>query len=111
MIFACASDRGMGAPMDSLPGLTRKEASRYLRERWGIRRSPATLAKLATLGGGPRFMKVGSGVLYPIEHLDEFARSAMSGPYGSTSEYPRDMDNSNSRDRDDDGPSKNGDDG
>ena len=33
--------------------LRRKQASEYLRERHGITLSPATLAKLAVVGGGP----------------------------------------------------------
>jgi hypothetical protein len=39
--------------------LRRAEASLYLKERYGIDRAPATLAKMACLGGGPRFEHAG----------------------------------------------------
>ena len=33
--------------------MNRKEASRYLAEKWGIRRAPSTMAKLAWSGEAP----------------------------------------------------------
>ena len=66
--------------------LRRTEASRYLKEKWGIDRAPSTLAKLATLGGGPRFQRANRIPLYSPEFLDEWARSILSPPMTSTSD-------------------------
>ena len=66
--------------------LRRAEASKYLKEIWGIDRAPSTLAKLATLGGGPRFRRANRIPLYPPEFLDEWACSILSPPMTSTSD-------------------------
>lgn len=68
---------------------SRHEASDYLVTRWGIRRTPKTLAKLATIGGGPAYRKDGRLVLYAVADLDEWARARLAPSYTSTSEYPR----------------------
>jgi hypothetical protein len=59
--------------------LRRKQASEYLRQRHGITLSPATLAKLAVVGGGPAFRKDGPFPLYEPDVLDAFA-AARLGP-------------------------------
>lgn len=64
--------------MNKVRFLTRKEASRYLLDTWGIRRTPKTLAKLATTGGGCAFRKDGIRVLYDPADLDEWAESILS---------------------------------
>jgi hypothetical protein len=56
-----------------------KQASEYLRQRHGITLSPATLAKLAVVGGGPAFRKDGPVPLYVLDILDAFA-AARLGP-------------------------------
>lgn len=66
--------------------LRRADASTYLKEKWGIDRKPATLAKLATLGGGPKFKKAGRFPLYPENELDAWAQSILSPLKASTSE-------------------------
>lgn len=66
--------------------LRRWEASQYLKEQWGIERAPTTLAKLAVIGGGPRFERAGRIPLYAPEFLDEWAQSLLSAPLSSTSE-------------------------
>ncbi len=66
--------------------LRRKEASVYLLREWGISRTPATLAKLATIGGGPPFEKDGRFPLHTEEGLDDWARSQLSPLVHSTSE-------------------------
>ncbi len=53
----------------------RSEASRHLKEIWGIDRAPTTLAKLACIGGGPAYHKVGRVPLYKPEDLDAWARA------------------------------------
>jgi hypothetical protein len=49
--------------------LTRTEAAEYLGETWGIRRSPKTLQKLASVGGGPVFRKIGRHPVYAPPRL------------------------------------------
>lgn len=71
----------------SLPRLTRNGASAYLKERHGISRTAGTLAKLAVIGGGPKFRKIGARqVIYDVAELDAWASSILSEPIGSTSE-------------------------
>lgn len=72
--------------LHSAPRLRRVEASAYLHEHHGIVRSPATLAKLAVIGGGPRFQKVGRTPLYPVEELDAYASRLISPLKASTSD-------------------------
>ena len=68
------------------PFLRRHEAARYLKSRFGFGTS-RTLAKLACVGGGPPFRKVGSRiVLYEPAALDAWALSRISGPKQHTSE-------------------------
>jgi hypothetical protein len=66
--------------------LRRREASAYLRERHGINRAPATLAKLAVTGGGPKFRHVGRIPIYPVEELDAYAAAITSPLRTSTSD-------------------------
>jgi len=66
--------------------LDRHEASQYLLENYGIRRSPGTLAKLASIGGGPSYRKVKRAVIYDPAALDEFAAAIISAPMRSTSD-------------------------
>lgn len=54
--------------------LRRKEASDYLREAYGIPCAPATLAKMVSIGGGPRYHKVNRSPLYPVSELDAWAQ-------------------------------------
>jgi hypothetical protein len=62
------------------PRLRRRAASVYLLETHGIERAPGTLAKLATIGGGPVFQRVGRVPLYSPSDLDDWALSLLSGP-------------------------------
>jgi len=66
--------------------LNRREASQYLYERHGIRRTYATLSKLAVTGGGPSFRKANRVPLYNAADLDEWAEEICSAPVRSTSE-------------------------
>ncbi len=66
--------------------LRRTEASTYLLEEWGISRTPKTLAKQATVGGGPPFEKDGRIPLYTPAGLDDYARSVLSPLVYSTAE-------------------------
>lgn len=65
--------------------LTRREAAEYLSSR-GIRTAPATLAKYATIGGGPKFRHFGRWPRYLASELDEWIDARLSGPKKSTSD-------------------------
>jgi hypothetical protein len=67
--------------------LRRQEASTYLMERWGISRKPSTLAKLASTGNGPRFMRAGRVPLYGPPDLDAYAQSILTPPAASTAAH------------------------
>jgi hypothetical protein len=64
----------------------RAAASAYLRDRWGVERAPGTLAKLAVVGGGPRFRKAGRIPLYAPADLDAWASALLGKAVASTSE-------------------------
>jgi hypothetical protein len=66
--------------------LTRREASEYLREKHHLRLSPKTLAKLASVGGGPDYAIYGCYAGYTEANLDLYAASRISAPRSSTSE-------------------------
>ncbi len=68
--------------------LTRKEASTELL-KMGIRRSPATLAKIfCTRSDGPPCVHLGRTPYYPKAHLHAWARSQLTG-LRSSSHQPR----------------------
>lgn len=71
---------------NSIKRLRRAEVSIYLKEQWGISRTPGTLAKLAVIGGGPKFQHDGRIPLYPQHELDQWAESALTPLKTSTSD-------------------------
>ena len=79
--------------MDDTPfpeRMRRATASTYLLEVHGISRKPATLAKLAVVGGGPPFRKAGARcVLYDRAALDEWAEALLGPQLTSTSQASR----------------------
>jgi hypothetical protein len=66
--------------------LRRKAASDYLHETHGLDRAPSTLAKLAVIGGGPIFQRIGRVPLYATDDLDKWVASKLSAPMRSTSD-------------------------
>lgn len=66
--------------------MRRKQASEYLLEVHGVSLSPATLAKLAVVGGGPPFRKDGPFPLYDQPVLDAHAVARLGPLRASTSE-------------------------
>ena len=66
----------------------RNEASEYLLHYFGIHAMPATLAKYASLGGGPAFRKAGRFPVYAEADLDAWAEERLSERVRSTSELP-----------------------
>jgi len=57
-----------GAPTPAY--ISRKEASKYLREKYSIRVSAGWLSQLASAGKGPAYMLVGRAAVYSIPALD-----------------------------------------
>jgi hypothetical protein len=66
--------------------MRRKQASEYLFEVHGVSLSPATLAKLAVVGGGPSYRKDGPFPLYDQPVLDNYAVTRLGPLRTSTSE-------------------------
>lgn len=64
--------------------LRRKAAGEYLKSTFGFG-SEKTLAKLASVGGGPEFRKAGVAALYEPEALDRWAMAKIGAPQSSTS--------------------------
>jgi hypothetical protein len=71
---------------DFAPRLRRAEASEYLNEVHGLECAPATLAKKAVEGGGPRFRKYGRWPYYDLDELDRYAIEKLGGLRSSTSD-------------------------
>jgi hypothetical protein len=67
------------------PRLRRWEAADYLKIVHGIEVAPATLAKWASVGGGPAYQKVNRTPLYPTVELDSWAADKLGDPVRNTS--------------------------
>ena len=67
--------------------LRRRAAAEYVRVRWGLPCAEKTLAKLASVGGGPTFYRAGRIPLYRTVDLDAYAETKIGKPVRSTSEY------------------------
>ena len=66
--------------------MNERQASAYLRERWGIKAAPRTLANWRWLGSGSLYHKTRSrAVTYARNALDTFALSFIGEPRESTS--------------------------
>ena len=66
--------------VDLTSALDTDAAAVYFFQEHGQRYAPATLTKWRSVGGGPAFFRVGRAVRYLQPHLDEYARSRISGP-------------------------------
>ena len=71
--------------MDIQRRLDRKEAAQFLTAH-GYRTAPATLAKLACIGGGPAFESFGRRPLYREAELLAWAQARSTGLRRSTSD-------------------------
>ena len=65
--------------------LERREAAEFLKVI-GLRVSPNTLAKYATIGGGPIMRHFGRRVVYEVDALKEWANAKLTAPCRSTSD-------------------------
>ncbi len=68
------------------PRLRRWEAVQYLELVHGIPVAVATLAKWASIGGGPAFQSVNRTPLYPTTELDRWAAEKLGGLKRGTSQ-------------------------
>lgn len=68
--------------------LRRQQAAAYLQDKFGAF-TVETLAKLASVGGGPKFRRMGRFPYYTRADLDDWALCRMSQPVSSTSELGR----------------------
>lgn len=66
------------------PRLRRWEAADYLRLVHGIEVAAATLAKWASVGGGPAYQKVNRTPVYPKVSLDAWAAEKLGAPIRNT---------------------------
>lgn len=70
-----------------------EQASKYLLERYGLRRSSGYLQRIATLGhdragvSGPLFVKAGKFRVYEAASLDAYAARATGPEVSSTTEH------------------------
>lgn len=71
--------------MPTVQFMRRKTAGEYLKSQYGFG-SEKTLAKLASVGGGPIFHKAGSAALYKPTDLDAWATERIGAPKSSTSD-------------------------
>ena len=67
------------------PYLDRREAADYLTQK-GLKTSPNTLQKQASVGGGPAYQHYGNKAVYTPANLDAHAERKLSQPRRSTSE-------------------------
>ena len=65
--------------------LSRQEAASYCQEK-GFPVAPASLAKYASVGGGPEFHSFGRFPRYSTEALDRWLASKLSAPRANTSQ-------------------------
>lgn len=79
-------DEGKNATAQTPRPLNRKELSVYLLCKHGIRRSPKTLAKLAVIGGGPVFRRVGRHPMYAPVDVEQWVASITTIKVRSTSQ-------------------------
>jgi hypothetical protein len=61
-------------------------AASYVRAKFSIGCTPAYLCKLRSVGGGPRFRRLGRYVVYAVSDIEAFYRRRLSGPMSSTSQ-------------------------
>jgi hypothetical protein len=65
--------------------LNRKEQAKHCQAR-GLKVTPAQLAKLASIGGGPRYALWGNQAVSTPEWIDEWIEQKLTAPRRSTSD-------------------------
>jgi hypothetical protein len=75
--------------MPEQPLLTPAEASVWLLNHFGVRRTAGTLAKLRVVGGGPPYRKLSRSVLYAPGDLSAWAEASLQITRRTTSDLGR----------------------
>ncbi|MGA2638448.1 hypothetical protein [Methylocella sp.] len=65
-----------------------RNASIYLKAKWGLPSEVQTLSRLAVVGGGPQFRKAGNARLYEPADLDAYATAIIGPKVHSTAGLP-----------------------
>jgi hypothetical protein len=65
---------------------SRKQASLYLKTRWGLSYAVYTLALYAAKGTGPEYQRAGPRAVYRREALDSWAKTKLTAPGRKASE-------------------------
>ena len=65
--------------------LNREKSAAYVRDK-GLPCTKATLAKLACIGGGPKFRKFGRNVVYTAPDLHAWIEARLTDPVAHTSD-------------------------
>ena len=73
-------------PTPQRPRLRRVDVPAYLALKHGIDIAVSTLAKMASIGGGPAMQYSGRIPLYHLTDLDTWAEQRLSGKVSSTSQ-------------------------
>lgn len=76
--------------MDQVSLLTPREAASFL-SSIGISRTPATLAKLRVVGGGPKFRRFGRSIRYARNDLNDWVNANLTNALCSTSDVSREV--------------------
>jgi hypothetical protein len=72
----------------NISGRRRQAVPDYLRQRWGIHVTSATMANYAVTGEGPVYRLVGKYAVYADEDLDSWAQSRITSPRRKASDKP-----------------------
>ncbi len=80
------TETSSSSPTPQRPRLRRTDVPNYLASKHGIDIAVSTLAKMATVGGGPAMQYSGRIPLYHIQDLDAWAEGRLSKTVRSTSE-------------------------
>jgi hypothetical protein len=67
-------------PADEPNWFSRKDASAYLKARWGLSCAVYTLARYAANGTGPEYQRVGPRAVYARAALDQWAKTKLTAP-------------------------------
>lgn len=86
-----AAASSLPPPAQSERYLNRSDAAKFVRDRYGRRLSRQTLAKYATLGGGPIYRKFGTQAAYAEADLIAWCESKLTPRRASSSSVVLDL--------------------
>ena len=83
-----ASGHGLSRKSTQRVPLRREAAAKYIRDTHGQPCEAKTLARLASVGGGPGYRRAGKYPLYEPDDLDRWARARLSPKIFRASDRP-----------------------